>query len=118
MANDPAVEPEELPEEQRHFTRLGRRVGLPLLLAFFRGLPEFFEKNGYDYFRFRRIFIAGAVASWVIVLGVYAFLSPRSSAGALVAIIIALLLTLLLFPLAVAQSNRSYHSSFSVHHEE
>lgn len=84
------------------------RISPRALVAFFKTLPEQFEANGYDYARFRRLFLMGTLIIWGLILSIYLIFDENHTfRGALVAILAALIFMLVWFPLSVANSNRA-----------
>lgn len=78
------------------------------LRSAFSSMPEKFEQAGYDFNSFRRVFVGGTLAIWILVIAIYVIYNePHTVAAALVAFTSATMVTLVLLPLSVAQANRS-----------
>lgn len=82
---------------------------------FFSDLPRAFEANGYDYARFMKIFGWGSAGVWALVVTVYLiFDQSHSVGGAVVSVLASIMVSIVLFPLAVAQSSKEYNDAFAL----
>lgn len=77
------------------------------LKTVFASMPKKFDEADYDFNSFRRVFLGGTMAIWILVIAIYVIYGhPHNFAALLVALCSALAVTLVLIPLSIAQANR------------